>query len=148
VIMNFDENKRIEPACKVGPGGDFVLFWPTKVSAEIAESSRLHKVAAVLREALAVVLGWGSENPVQDRCEACESGTNAYKPKVAIVRGGRRFLPEPTLFGAECTDIALAVPRPRHRVRIHHKTVKKRGVHKVARQGTLFELERKSAKTA
>jgi hypothetical protein len=111
-------NKQTEPVCKFGPGGDFVSFWPAEKE----------------REEYAAKNG-GFEEP-------------SHPAPDSTIKGDSQFSGEPMLFADDWRVGAAVRHKPKHGIRAHHRTATKRATVQFPRQGSLFNANFKSAKSA
>lgn len=131
-------NKEFEPVCRFGPGGDFVSIWPESSG---AQQSRLLKVLACLNEIIAGVLGSEFDRP---------SAAVPRAQPIPTVRFGQlqKSQAQPMLFPDDSRIGLRAAHKPRHRIRTHRRTVKKRPRIGPDEQGLLFASDIKIARTA
>lgn len=167
--MNSFEDKEIGAACRFGPGGDFVSIWPSQ-SAESGEclpnrASRLlgtigRIITTMLAPQLGAVAGAGTtlqkvtSNSISEKgnleyaVEHENIANPSYPSPVRTAQGSSRFQPQPMLFSDDWRIGNHAWSKPKHYIRAHRGTAKKRHALVAAGQGSLFEVDFKSAKTA
>ena len=167
--MENDRNDRIRPVCKFGPGGDFVSFWPpgsfelpqlstnslTKVLMSLSKIMQ-HLVAAQSGKnpGVSAVPGVPSKRIVcgkGDSKDVLEERTNEPSADAAsgpVIRDNRPHAGEPLLFPDDRRISGRAGHKPKHHVRAHRRTSRKRAVVGAAGKGTLFEADFKGAKSA
>ena len=158
--MDNSVNEEIGPVCKFGPGGDFVSVWPKK-SWPLVQDNGLVRLLAAIGEmmgvihyaertvAAAVLMENLSEKGVsEDGDEDNQTEEPSYAPSIRIVKGDKRFQPEPMLFTDDSGAGVAVRHQPKHRIRAYSRTAKKRHAPGASGQGTLFEPDFKSAKTA
>ncbi len=153
-------NEEFGPICKFGPGGDFVSAWPGR-SWPLAQENGLGRLLAAIGEMMGIIHNaertvaaavWANdsaekENP-EDTVGNIETKQPGYTPSIRIVKGNKRFQPEPMLF-TDDSGVGVAVRhQPKYRVRAYSRAAKKRVAFGASGQGTLFEADFKSAKTA
>lgn len=169
------KNRKTEPLCKFGPGGEFIAFWQPVRTESSGSSNCFVKLLSLLVDGLAILVGLRCSGPsvqlenasTSKRCTIChkekvENALRSNKAPPSARRGGRRVDPASTaatadggLFGRD----AMLLPdyggaglrirhKPKHRVRAYRRTAKKRPAVRLCEQGTLFELDFKSARTA
>lgn len=167
--MNINKDKQIGPVCRFGPGGDFVSAWPPETSEHIQPSSnRLSRLVSSIPEILTAVLGSefnpDSAPPTNIRCSTnrifCRKEKLEYAVKnnqldkpahatpTTIIKSNRRFSDEPMLFANDYRIGVRTEHKQKHRIRAHRKTAKKRSALSMSWQGSLFETNFKSARTA
>ncbi len=162
-------NKQIEPVCKFGPGGDFVSVWPP----EFPESprpvpNRLAKLLTSLSEIITTLLGLelntASAVPAnirrltgrilakREKLKYAAKNTKADKPAyptaATVTKNDRWFSSGPMLVADDWGIGSRAGHKSKHGVRAHRRTAKKRPALSLPGQGSLFEANFKSARTA
>jgi hypothetical protein len=142
--MNDIPKKQIEPVCKFGPGGDFVSNWPPKPQPANKQPVTL---LSQLNEIITVFLGSTSKENLDYVVESSTGGPS-YSSPTAVIKSNSHFSGWPMLFADDCGNGSGNVNKPKHHVRAHHRTAKKRPAVTFAGRGTLFESDFKSAKTA
>jgi hypothetical protein len=156
------------PLCKFGPGGDFIVAWEPEPSGRLQLPNRPLRLLSATLEAAAVALGLkhtdlcapsgsafcSNELTVFDREKARNAAKNvrtnntAYPAPVAVAKNDRVFSAEPMLFPDLGRNGVRVKPKPKHRIRAYHRTAKKGSALGFAEQGSLFENQFKSARTA
>ena len=158
---------QVEPLCKFGPGGDFEVVWEPEPP-EVFEMNRLLRLLSAAFEVLVFILGfrrtaahvlckdaaYSSEVIDFDREKASNAGQNsksrnpAYAPATAVADNGGAFSAEPMLF-PDLGGIGIRVkPKPKHRIRTYRRAAKKGAALRFVEQGSLFEAQFRSARTA
>lgn len=167
--MGNDRNERIKPVCKFGPGGDYVRFWPPG-SYELPQLSAnsLTKVLMSLSKIMENLLSSESGNMLAGRTAAgraanrfdCWKGdledavksAKIDKPSHAasstVIKGDRPRSGEPMLFADDWRVGIGTWRKPKHHIRACRRTAKKRAALSIPGQGTLFDVDFKSARTA
>lgn len=155
-----------EPLCKFGPGGDFVSFWPPKPGMKPSSlTTLLNKLAHLAAAAPAPnpqthepqttpapgqhtrqIIASREEFENAARHNPDDRPTDAAP--ATIINGDSIFSRQPMLFPDDSRTRRRAEHKPKHRLRAHHRTAKKRPAPRLTGQGTLFEADFKSAKTA
>ena len=167
--MNGDADNRIEPVCKFGPGGDFVSVWPPEPSKSPQRRvTSLSEVLACIRQIMGkpedsevdVGSSWRAgvrrlaEQHLRQKEDSeyagriTEAANAAYAAPAAGIKGGRLFSGEQRLFADDWGTGMRAQHKPKHRFRAHRRAAKKRAADSLPGQGTLFELDFRSAKSA
>ena len=153
-------NQEFGPICKFGPGGDFVSAWPGKSWPRVQENG-LGRLLAAIGEMMGVIHNAelsvaasvraevrSEKEKAEDTVGNIETKEPGYTPSIRIVKGDKRVQSEPMLF-ADDSGVGGAVRhKPKHRVRAYSRAAKKRVTFGAGGQGTLFEPDFKSAKTA
>jgi hypothetical protein len=75
-------------------------------------------------------------------------GRSAHSATVAHIEDGGGFSGEPMLFANDSGTGVRIRYKPKHRIRAHRTASKKRHAVGIAGQGSLFEIDFRSAKTA
>jgi len=162
--MKDDRNERTEPVCKFGPGGDYVSFWPPG-SYELPRLSTnsLTKVLLSLSKIIENLVGSESGNILAGRAAnrfVCGKGdfedvvksSTTDKPghpaSNAVIKDDRAGPGEPMLFADDWRAGGRAGHKPKHHIRAHRRTAKKRVSVSLSGQGSLFELDLQGAGTA
>ena len=160
--------EQVEPLCKFGPGGDYEITWQPEQAEFFEMSNRALRLLSAALEVLIVLLGvrragdhvsWGnttcgSEVIDFDREKARNAAKNgrrrdtAYAPAVAIADDGGAVSGEQMLFPYLGGDGVGAGHKPKHGIRAYRRAAKKRSAVRFGKQGSLFEGQFKSAKTA
>ena len=163
------KNIQAGPICKFGPGGDFVSVWrgESLVSGR-SSPNRLYKLLVSLSELIALLLGLepastsfvptgvhhltgrilAEEEKVKYGVRNSKAVGRAYAAPTTIIESNRRFQGEPMLF-ADDRGIGVGVGRKsKHRIRAYRRAAKKKPAFQVPGQGSLFEPDFKSARTA
>jgi hypothetical protein len=163
-----ERNGQVEPLCKFGPGGNFAVAWRPEPPEVLDMSNRLVRLLGAALEVLAVIFGckqtaahvlWrdtahGSEVIDFDREKARNAAENsrlsdtAHAPAIAVADTGGAFSGEQMLFPDLGGDGVRAKHKPKHRIRAYRRVAKKGAALGFGEQGTLFESQFKSAKTA
>jgi len=166
--MTPEKNRQVEPLCKFGPGGDFVITWQPEPSDAFEMSSRLVRLLSSAVEVVAVIFGFKLAAPgvslrnnfccdeliVFDREKVINAAENtklsdtAYAPATTVADNGGAFSAEPTLFPDLGGDGVRVKHKPKHRIRTYRRVAKKGSALRFAQQGSLFESQFQSAKTA
>ncbi len=157
--------KSLRPLCKFGPGGDYVTNWPEGSSdaGEIFDNpltSVLTALGSVINTRMGakafnqIVTGPEPVKPVflDNKTEKPESESkisHKHHPKTTgNAKGGKKLRKEPMLFGDDCRAGRTPKRKQKHRVRAHRSASPKRANKESPRQGTLFEINRKSGTAA
>jgi hypothetical protein len=175
--MTPDRNRQIEPLCKFGPGGDFVAAWRPE-PLEISEmSNRFVRLLQSVFEVFVGLVEKGSgtfsarrapgrsdrrhrtrflpddlivfdrEKVIHD-AEIRRIGDRTHAKAVATVENGRAFAREPMLFPDLGGNGGRPKHKPKHRIRTYRRVAKKGPALRFGEQGSLFEGQFPSAKTA
>jgi len=161
-------NRQVEPLCKFGPGGDFEVVWRPEPPEIVAVSNRPLRLLSAVLEVLVVMLGvnrtgarvsWtnhacGSEvidfdrEKARNAVENSKLGGTAYAPAATVADNGGAFSAEPMLFPDLGGDGVRVKHKPKHRIRAYRRVAKKGSALRFAEQGSLFESQFQSARTA
>lgn len=155
-----------EPLCKFGPGGDFVSFWPPKPGMRPSPLTELlNKLVPLVKAAPAQqpqthkpeIAGKPTEHqqhiisPKEEFEHAAkhDAGSKTTDPAPAtIIKRDNIFAGQPMLFPDDSRTRRRVGHKSKHRVRTHRRNAKKELTAGLAGQGSLFEANFKSAKTA
>ena len=150
--MNSSENKQIEPLCRFGPGGDFISDWTLRDMQSIKLPEKyLSKFLNSLNEIMTALLGSDLNTTSMENAEyvvESRTGRPAYAAPNAVIKSDSQLSGQPVLFPDDSRISIAAEHKPKHRIRTYHRTAKKRTPISFADQGSLFEADFKSAKTA
>jgi len=164
--MNIRLNKPIEPLCKFGPGGDFISVWPdrspqvpvpasnrlTKVLSSIAEIVTMMLLSSELGNKSSIASSIGRTLTEREKLEYAPKNTSAkntdYSSSVAIIKSNSLFSGEPKLFTDNGRIGIRAGHKQKHCIRAYRRAEKKRTAFSLLRQGSLFEVDFESSKTA
>lgn len=162
-------NKQIEPICKFGPGGDFVSVWPKEPTFSLKPApNRLTKLLNSIAEIINATLGSefdsATEVPTdiapetnrilyhEEKLKYAAKNTKADKPAyptaATVIKNNRRLSSEPMLFADDWGVGGRAGHKSKHHIRAYRRTAKKRPALSLPGQGSLFEANFKSARTA
>ncbi len=159
-----EKARRLDSLCQFGPGGDFAFAWSSD------QSPIQRNAFAGLGQALLGMVGavfglYGDKDlAISDfdsktslrggRKEPAHAELNAHTvcsshaASTADSRSHIRFPAESRLFPDDGGAGTRIDPKPKHRVRTHGRTPRKRISHDVPGQGTLFEVDFPRARTA
>ena len=167
--MRPERNRQIEPLCKFGPGGGFVATWSPEPLENPEMSSRFVRLLESAFEVVAVLVEKGpgtfsAKHPsgrsnkrlltpffkerVIDEAEISGFGDTAHAKAIAVAKNGRAFSAEPMLFPDPGGNGVRVKHKPKHRIRAYRRVAKKGSAVRFAEQGSLFEGQYRSAKTA
>jgi hypothetical protein len=160
----YNQNK--EPVCRFGPGGEYSFAWPDKEQDTAKYQSSLMNVLLTLRDILYATLSSGAE-PNYSICESAvntnrikllEKGLTQYvpdsseekphTPAIANIKSHCQVSEQQLLFSDDSRISIGTVGKQKHRIRTHRRAAKKRTSHSFTGEGSLFEPDFKSAKTA
>ena len=166
--MTPESHGQIEPLCKFGPGGDFVaLLQPERIE-PCQLLNPLMRILSAVGEVIAVFLGL-RHNDASIRpggAPALNELADCYKEKIVHADTNSKACHTTDPAPASASDDGGAIPgesmlfpdlrrngvriepKPKHRLRAHHRAAKKRSALRFAEQGTLFDVEFASAKIA
>ncbi len=167
--MDIDKDRDVGPLCKFGPGGDFISVWPKEPAGFYEqEGNSLARLLDSIGQIMTAMLGSEFEMSSalssrnyhltdhilleKEKLEYAASNNKAdertYTASTSIIESNRRFQGEPMLFADDCRISLRTGHKPKHRIRTHHRIAKKRPTVILPGQGSLFETDFKSAKTA
>lgn len=146
--MSRDDNTyRIDPVCRFGPGGDFVRNWPGTPEQYLKQSqSPLTK----LLFSISKLINATQESQQQYSVNITED-KNAIQPdaKTVPTSASDHDVQSQTLLFADDSGTGTGTShKQKHRVRAHRRTAKKKAPLRIAGQGSLFDADRQSIKTA
>ncbi len=159
------------PACRFGPGGDFVFDWPDKQVSKVSHQpigSVLKAIAKMLDVAITEELLQNSTlekinlaingetlTNTEDKIDVNKSiygeqgRTNEPDaPAIAGLEADRQLPKESMLFDNACGTVAIAGHKSNNRIRAHRRPKRKRPPFGTIRQGSLFEPYTESSKVA
>jgi len=160
-----DGDSRIEPICKFGPGGDFVSAWPatgaksaapsagwlSKLLNRLAQAIATEPIGAVREGERILYRKQEFENALRDS-SSHSAGRLTAEPTDAktatIIKGDNVFCGGAMLFANDGGTGGRIRYKPKHRIRTYRRASKKRSSAGPAGQGTLFETDFGSARTA
>ena len=166
--MRHQADGQAEPLCKFGPGGDFIAVWRPEPAEPLGRLSSLTELLTSTLGIAAIMAGLRPSNLPVDLTAAVRCGKYAacVREKVKNVVGNSR--PHSTADSAPATTIAdsgvlsrqpMLFPdnsrtgspikhQPKYRVRTYRRAAKKRPAFRLSEQGSLFEPDLASARTA
>jgi hypothetical protein len=138
---------RIDPVCRFGPGGDFVKNWPGNPQDYLKNPQNpLTKLLFSINKLIKAT----QENQEQYSVNITED-KNAIQPHTKAVpasSGDNDIQGQTLLFADDCRTGTGTVNKQKHRVRAHRRTAKKKPTLRITGQGSLFDADKKSVKTA
>jgi len=158
--MISQKRKPKEPVCIFGPGGDFVSLWPRgSIVRRKPEDEKLTRIVGSLGEIIYRLLTSaevgrrvrlagelsGQNGKVEYASRPSNAVKAAYSSPGSVVKSDCEFSGEPMLFADDWRVGVRVRHKPKHHVRAHRRTSKEKAVSIVAGQGTLFEINLKSA---
>jgi len=166
--MVAQKTRQVAPLCKFGPGGDFEVAWWPEPSEIVAMSNRPLRLLSAVLEVLVVLLGvkrtgarvsWTNHacdsevvdfdrEKAKNAAEDSKLGRTAYAPATAVADNGGALSAEPMLFPDLGGNGVRVKHKPKHRIRTYRRVAKKGSALRFAEQGSLFESQFQSAKTA
>jgi len=166
--MVAQRTRQVEPLCKFGPGGDFEVTWQPEPPEVFEVSNRMLRLLSATLEVLIVLLGirrsgagvyWANtadRNGVIDfdlekARNASQYGNNqdtTHTPATAVADNGGAFSGKQMLLPYVGRDGVRVTHKPKHGIRTYRRAAKKRSAFRFAKQGSLFEGQLASAKTA
>ncbi len=142
--MNTHLHKQSEPVCKFGPGGDFVTVWPKEPTLPPQPAANhFAKLLASIDEIITALLG-------SEFNTAEAHAGNTHRPTPApVIKSDSLFPPvQPMLFPGDWGIAARTGHKTKRCIRAYHRTAKRRPALSLPTQGSLFETNFKSKKTA
>lgn len=166
--MVAQRTRQVEPLCKFGPGGDFAVAWQPEPPEVFAMANRPLRLLSAALEVLVVMLGFkrtdahiswrnharSSEvidfdrEKARNAAEDSKLGDTAHAPPTTVADNGGAFSGEPMLFPDIGGDGIRVKHKPKHRIRTYRRVAKKGSALRFVQQGSLFEGQFRSAKTA
>ena len=151
------------PACRFGPGGDFVFDWPGKrlskvsrqpigsvlkaiskmldtvITEELLQNSTLEKINRAVNGEMLINM--------EDKIDTGESN-EPDAPAIAGLEACRKLPQKSMLFDNASGAVAIAGYKPNNSIRAHRRPKRKRIAFSPIRQGSLFEPYPESSKVA
>ena len=160
--MERENPRQIKPACRFGPGGDFVSVWPINelpARPPNALAALLDTIGEVMNAVLGSEYDHAAGLPLQVKSIAFPKEKMKYvsaktstkttdAPAAPGAQGGRRVPAQPLLFADNSGTCPAAGNKQKHNIRAYRRVAKKRTPRSLPDQGSLFEADGKSAKTA
>ena len=166
--INDNPNESNQPLCRFGPGGDFVSEWPAGAQILDNHAGGLTKVLNSISDIITGLLGSQPDETtlISNEIKGCDATTpcrkeeseyaiehtdienRTYTPTITIIKGNRRFPGKQMLFADDWRAGSGNENKPKHHIRTHRRTAKKRPSGSLPGQGSLFETDFKGAKTA
>ena len=171
--MTDENDKQAEPLCRFGPGGDFITCWDSEPIGPEYSSNRIAKLMISIIEALSVSIGirqkiafmninhFGQEESdstnevdvfdkeaTHNAVKSTESAERNDSATASAAEDDSRLPAEPMLFPDAGGDGRRIKYQPKHRIRTYRRTAKKRPAFRFCEQGSLFEGQFRSARTA
>lgn len=166
--MVAQRTRQVEPLCKFGPGGDYGVTWNPELSEVSEMSNRSMRLLSAAIEVIAVLLGlrrtvscvsWGNtacggevidfnREKARNADQNSKRGDTTHAPPVAVAETGGAISGKQMLLPYAGRDGVRVRHKPKHGIRTYKRTAKKRSAVRFGKQGSLFETQFKSAKTA
>ena len=167
--MDESFNEQFEPVCRFGPGGDYISVWPSQHSKSPRSAPNrlaglLERLSEIITTKLLPNFDAAADAPTNTHCstapalrekgnleyevESTESDKPANPAPVAVIEDNRQFQGQTMLFPDDSRAGRPTVHKPKYRIRTYHRTAKKKPALQLPGQGSLFEADFKSAKTA
>lgn len=153
-----------EPLCKFGPGGDYTTIWNPESIETHEVSSTLLRLLLSSFEALAITLhlksvinskNYKTDVSTHNQREECDNAAQNEKIKhsansttAPASQVDRRIPSGPLLFPDLGGDGLATGHKPKHRIRTHRRTTKKRFTIGQFEQGSLFKTHLKGTRIA
>jgi len=143
------------PLCRFGPGGEFVKDWPfgKSMPQENSLGDILRCIAEIINctsqvndQMVETILSAGQKRDKTNDKDSPESQTDPKAARTAA--DNRKLSPQPMLFADDSRTGAADRAKPKHRIRAYSATAKKRLSIRITGQGSLFESNFKSLKSA
>jgi len=156
-------NNQNEPLCRFGPGGDFAYGWsPKNKNTSQMPGNPLSRILETITQLIMDVLGPDfasyktppantknqTHNILNLKGNLKYADNQINPPANAIIKLHSKVQCQPMLFSDDSRISIKTANKPKHRIRTHRRTAKKRVSVGITGQGTLFEDNVKSAKTA
>jgi hypothetical protein len=157
------------PLCRFGPGGDFTSDWFAESAGPAPSSNnRLDKILASLSEIIAAMLGTGPDDytvksekhpppakhiifpnsGLKHADKTIEPDKTADPAPAPVANDGSSLPDQQMLFPDDGGDSRRASNKPKYRIRTYRKASKKKALVSLFGQGSLFDDNLKSARTA
>jgi len=167
--MRGESHGRIGPVCKFGPGGDFVTDWPgCRQESDANEPNALARLLATLGAIINNVVGCqfqpesftpkavfvsGKRFPCRESNEPDGAAQGYFNDKAACLPGSSvqvngGLSRQRLLFSDDWAGRSRAGHKPKHHIRAHQRPSRKRPAAIAGDQGTLFDTDLKSARSA
>jgi hypothetical protein len=166
--MVAQRTRQVEPLCKFGPGGDFEITWQPEPPEVFEMSSRLIRLLSAAIEILIVLLGIRragahvfcqysdcssgvidfNREKARNADQNSKRGDPTHAPSVAVAETRGAISGKQMLLPYAGRDGLRVRHKPKHGIRTYRRAAKKRSAVRFAKQGSLFEAQFTSAKTA
>jgi len=153
--MNTRPVKQIVPLCSFGPGGDFVCPWPLESRLPIQYSSNpLSRLLSAIGAVITTMLDLEPDDPSACKEIPLYEYTNdritptTHTSPIAIIKSNRFLAENQVLFADNCGAGKSIEHKQNYRIRTYNRAAKKKPAFRLLRQGSLFEINLKSARTA
>jgi hypothetical protein len=156
----------IGPICRFGPGGEYISSWPAEWESPADQpKNAIARLLNILAGVVNILHGSQRRIEVIGPTEICEGTTAeqekqlygtkgrradraAYASAGSVTKHNRRFSDQAWLFADDWRAGGPAGHKPNHRIRAHRAVANKGACFELGGQGTLFDAELESAKTA
>jgi hypothetical protein len=165
-MTNDQPDKKNEPLCRFGPGGDFVWSWvPEQQPLEHSRSGSIVELFRCIIETISALLSLElvneetgrnrreslilhSKETISDECRDSRSSMLTDTEKNPAAQINTKFPGEPMLFPDFRGTGIKTWHKSKHSIRTHRRTAKKKTAVSLSGQGTLFDPNGQSARTA
>ena len=158
--MSYRSTNNNEPVCRFGPGGDYSCYYPTDARPKSDENSItavLNILAGIIEQSCDLNMFSIEESNDTITVTRKESAynkeeksskndkLNTFTKTASIAQTDQGLTEQQLLFTDNCGTGVQSENKQKHRVRPHRRASKKEFALDLCSQGSLFDLDRKSA---
>ena len=146
------------PLCRFGPGGEYLYNWPpSNYKYKLPVQDKLTRVLMTISDMIGDFVKCPPDIVNQPQTTETVSGNPKHEKSALLATNtspdanikSHQYLPkQQMLFSDDCRACKSNINKPKHNIRTHRKPANKRPALHIAGQGSLFDDNFKSAKSA
>jgi len=157
-IMKQNRISNDGPLCRFGPGGEYLYDWhASDYEYKIPVQDKLTRVLMTISDMIGDFVNQGPISVNRSQARETMPGELKYEKSglfaadtssASSIKSHQHVSEQQMLFSDDCGVVKANVHKPKHNIRAHRKPAKKRSSLCIAGQGTFFDDNFKSAKSA
>ena len=147
-----------KPLCRFGPGGQYLCDWPpSNYQYKLPVQDKLTRVLMTISDMISDFVKYPPDMVNQLKTIETASGNLKYEKSIpsgtdsssaSNIKSNQHISDQQMLFADDCRVVNADINKPKHNIRTHRKPANKRPPLHIAGQGTFFDDNFKSAKSA
>ncbi len=156
--MKQNRFKDEKPLCRFGPGGQYLYTWPpSNYQYKLPVQDRLTRVLITISDMINDFVKYPPDTVNQSKTDENTSRSLKYAKSdlsetdttsASNTKSDQYVSDQQMLFADDCRTVNADINKPKHNVRTHRKSANKRTALHITGQGTFFDDNFKSAKSA